>query len=79
MNKDTIIEKKEGTDSRGIFVIKTGGLLGGGINRAFVIRRKTGNTGSAEEENKIDISGKIIMLEKSCTEQDICLQDIHKV
>ena len=38
MNKDTIIEKKEGTDSRGIFVIKTGGLLGGGINRAFVMK-----------------------------------------
>jgi hypothetical protein len=29
MNKDTIIEKKEGTDLRGIFVIKTGGLPGG--------------------------------------------------
>ena len=38
MNKDTIIEKKEGTDSIGIFVIKTGGLLEGGINRAFVMK-----------------------------------------
>lgn len=35
MNKDTIIGKKRGTDLRGIFVIKTGGLLGRGIKQSF--------------------------------------------
>ena len=42
-------------------------------------RRKTGNTESDMEWNKIGTSGEIIIQEKVCTEQDICLRDIHKV
>ena len=59
---------------------RCGLLCGVRLQRAgYCPAEAPGNTGSAEEENKIGISGKIIMLEKSCTEQDICLQDIHKV